>query len=149
MTPLITKPLSKAEASAIFAENAVFLGGSDAIEIHRIVELFGEQAAIFIEENARYGRCMDNDLHLDGFGTLDDPLVAYFYFPGFLKVIAEHNLRLQLVAHRQSEGGAVWDRLWEERCKRLAEQDARDEAELEARRQKRRKKKADNADTPQ
>ena len=55
MTPIITKPLSREEAATIFAENAVFLCKADAIGAHRMVELFGEPAARWIERNTHHG----------------------------------------------------------------------------------------------
>lgn len=149
MTPIITKQLSRAEAATIFEENAVFLGSSDAICIHRIVELFGEPAARFIERTTHYDGYMKGgaDYNASGSCAPDDPCLNYYYFSGFLKVVSEHNHRLQVLAHRQSEGGAIWDRVWEERCERIAAQDAKDEAEAEVKKQKRRKKKADSAAT--
>lgn len=149
MTPIITRPLSRAEAAAIFEENAVFLGRDDAIAIHRVVELFGEPAARFIEKNTCYRGYMEagTDYNASGTCTPGDPCLNYYYFTGFLKVVSNHNHRLQVIAHSQSEGGSVWDGVWEERLKKLADQDAKDLAEAEARRQKRRKKKADSAAT--
>lgn len=145
MTPLITKPLSKAEAAAIFAENAVFHEGNDAIEIHRIVELFGEPIARFIEEAYLYTGTMEIliDIRVSGTGG-EDAILHYCYFSGFLKAVSQHNHLLQVISHRQSEGGAVWDRIAAEYSKRVEA-----EVQKEARRQRRRKKKDDNADTTQ
>lgn len=149
MTPIITRPLSRAEAAAIFEENAVFLGRGDAIAIHRVVELFGEPAARFIEKTTHYRGYMEpgTDYNASGSCAPDDPCLNYYYFTGFLKVVSNHNHRLQVLAHKQSEGGTIWDMVWTERCERIAAQDAKDEAEAEARKQKRRKKKADSAAT--
>lgn len=149
MTPIITRPLSRAEAAAIFDENAVFLGRADAIEIHRIVELFGEPAARFIERNTCMNGWLEGgtDYNASGSCTPYDPCLRYYYFTGFLKVVSNHNHRLQVIAHSQSEGGAIWDKVWDERIKAIDALDAQHEAEAEARRQKRRKKKADSAAT--
>lgn len=116
-----------------------------------MVELFGEPAARFIDRCTHYKGYMEPGTDFNGSGSCapDDPCLNYYYFTGFLKVVSDHNHRLQVIAHRQSEGGKVWDRVWEERCKRLDAEDAKDKAELEAKRQRRRKKKADNADTTQ
>lgn len=149
MTPIITKPLSRAEATAIFDENAVFLGISDAIEIHRIVELFGEPAARFIEKNTCFNGWLEGgkDYNASGSCTPDDPCLRYYYFTGFLKVVSNHNHRLQVIAHSQSEGGAVWDKVWDERINALSALDAQHDSESEARTQKRRKKKTNNSAT--
>lgn len=131
MTPIITKPLSREEAATIFAENAVFLGKADAIGAHRMVELFGEPAARWIERNTHHGGYLipGTDYNASGSCAPDDPCLDYYYLSGFLKVVSNHNHRLQVSAHIQSEGGAIWDDVWEERCARLAAQDAQDAAE--------------------
>ena len=141
MTPIITKPLSHEEASILFDANAVFLGKADAIEAHRIVELFGEPAARFIDENTYHGGYMEpgTDYNASGSCAPDDPCLNYYYFSGFLKVVSNHNHRLQVLAHKQSEGGAIWDTVWEERCERLDAKDSKDMEETKSKRRNRTK----------
>lgn len=109
-----------------------------------MVELFGEPAALFIDICTHYEDMKrGTDYSRSGSFASDDPVLDYFYFTGFLKVVSDHNHRLQVISHRQSEGGKVWDIVLEERFKKIDAEDAKNQAELEAKRQKRRKKKGE------
>lgn len=143
MNPIIMNQLNKAEAVTIFEENAVLHGNADAIEAHRIVELFGEGAARFIE------RCTEHngylipgvDYNATGACSAADPCLMYYFLPGFIKIVSDHNHRLQVIAHQQSEGGNVWETVWNERRERMEAEDRKN-----ARKRGSRKAKAEAAE---
>lgn len=119
--------LSKAKATELFEQECMVQHGYDAVPEYRIAELFGMEAARWIERN----------IHADGFlvsgrdwnasGSCEPgaPFLHHFYLSGFMKIVSEHNRRVHVAAHTSSEAGRAVDAIWEERSKRLEEKDAR------------------------
>lgn len=126
---MITTLLSKEAADQLFTEEAIIMSGTGAegIAQYRIVELFGEPAAAFMERNIEAEGYLigGKDYNATGAATIDRPMIYYLYKPGFYKVVAEHNYLLSLQAHKASEGGAIVNALWRDREERLAAEEAK------------------------
>lgn len=122
--------LSKAKATELFEQECMVQYGDDAVPEYRIAELFGLDAARWIERH----------IHADGFlipgrdwnasGSCEpgDPFLHYFYLSGFMKIVSEHNRRVHVAAHTSSEAGRAVDAIWEERSRLLDEKDAEEGA---------------------
>ena len=135
--------LSKAKAAELFEQECMVQHGYDAVPEYRIAELFGMEAARWIERN----------IHADGFlipgrdwnasGSCEpgDPFLHHFYLSGFMKIVSAHNRRVHVAAHTSSEAGRAVDAIWEERSRRLEEKDAEEEARREERRRKARSRR--------
>ena len=138
--------LSKAKAAELFEQECMVQYGDDAVPEYRIAELFGLEAARWIERN----------IHADGFlvpgrdwnasGSCEpgDPFLHLFYLSGFMKIVSAHNRRVHVAAHTSSEAGRAIDAIWEERSRRLDEKDAEEDAR---RRKARSRRKADRSAT--
>ena len=126
---MITTLLSKEAAEQLFTEEAIIMSGTGAegIAQYRIVELFGEPAAAFMERNIKAEGYLigGKDYNATGAATIDRPMIYYLYKAGFYKVVAEHNYLLSLQAHKASEGGAIVNALWRDREERLAAEEAK------------------------
>lgn len=141
---MIDKVLNKAEAVELFEKEAILFGTSDVIPFYRAIELFGEEAAAFFSENIKwegYLKCGE-DWNAWGACTEKRPITNYLYKAGFLKLVTEHNYQIVIKAHSESEGGRIFDRYWEERNRRIEEQDAEEERKRAERRAKRAAAKA-------
>lgn len=122
--------LSKAKAAELFEQECMVQHGYDAVPEYRIAELFGLEAARWIERN----------IHADGFlvpgrdwnasGSCEPgaPFLHHFYLSGFMKIVSAHNRRVHVAAHTSSEAGRAVDAIWEERSRRLDEKDAEEDA---------------------
>lgn len=138
---MITTPLSREAAEQLFTEEAIVMSGTGAegIAQYRIVELFGEPAAAFMERNIKAEGYLigGKDYNATGAASIDRPMIYYLYKAGFYKVVAEHNYLLSLQAHKASEGGSIVDALWRKREQDLAEREAEEEAKRAERAAKR------------
>ena len=135
--------LSKAKAAELFEQKCMVQHGDDAVPEYRIAELFGLEAARWIERN----------IHADGFlvpgrdwnasGSCEpgDHFLHHFYLSGFMKIVSAHNRRVHVAAHTSSEAGRAVDAIWEERSRRLEEKEAEEEARREERRRKARERR--------
>ena len=137
---MIEEMLSKAAAVELFEKEAILFGTSDAVPFYRAIELFGEEAARFFDENIRFEGYLEGGIDWNSWGACTDerPMRNYLYKAGFLKLVTEHNYLRVIKTHNESEGGHIFDRYWEERSRKL------DEADAEAER-KRAEKKAKRA----
>lgn len=136
---MIDKVLNKAEAVELFEKEAILFGTSDVIPFYRIIELFGEEAAVFFSENIKWEGYLKGGEDWNAWGACTDesPMTNYLYRAGFLKLVTEHNYQLVIRAHSESEGGRIFDKYWEERNRRIEEQDAEEERKRAERRAKR------------
>ena len=141
---MIDKTLSKAEAVELFEKEAVLFGTSDAIPFYRAIELFGEAAAAFFDENIKWEGYLKGGEDWNGMGACSDerPVTNYLYKAGFLKLVTEHNYLYVIKAHKESEGGHIFDRYWGERVRRLEEREAEEERKRAERKAKRAAAKA-------
>lgn len=140
---MINEVLNKAAAVELFEKEAILFGTSDVVPFYRAVELFGEEAAIFIEENMGDGYLKFGD-DFSGWGACSDerPFTSYLYKAGFLKLVTEHNYLRVVKAHKESEAGKIIDRYEEERVRRIEEADAEEERKRAERKAKRAAAKA-------
>lgn len=121
MQGIITKPLSKEQATELFQEESILFGDSNAIPQFRVVELFGDCAANFIDQNLKYNGYLVSGIDHNAMGSCDEehPLMHYFYWRGFKKIVVNHNYELSLIAEKESKAKPLIDDLWNAREKRL------------------------------
>lgn len=144
MPAIINYQLNKAAAVAIFEENAVFHSSGDAIDVHRIGELLGEAAIRDIDRGTGYKGFLEGGLDWNAAGACgSDPCLPYYFLSGWMKLVSYHNHRLQVIAHQSSEGGQIYDKVWEERCAAINAADAEDERKRQERKAKRAAAKAE------
>lgn len=124
---MIKELLNKGQAEALFQKEAVMMGNSDAVPYFRMVELFGEPAARFMERSQRGDGYLAPGKDWNGAGacSAERPFMRYLYKPGFMKVVSEHNYLLTCEEHQNSEGGRLIDQIFHERSKRLDGSDER------------------------
>lgn len=136
---MINEVLNKAAATELFEKEAILMGESDAIPFYRAVELFGEEAARFLGENASFDGYVKCGMDWNGTGACSEerPFTSYLYKAGFFKVVTEHNYLRVIKAHKESEAGKLIDRYKEERVRRIEEADAEEERKKAERKAKR------------
>ena len=80
---IIEKMLNQTEANELFENEAILLCGRNAIPYYRVVELFGETAAIFIESNQKYNGYLTGGLDYNSCGacTENAPCLVIFLSP--------------------------------------------------------------------
>ena len=104
--------MNKAQADEVFAANAVAISGRDVIFDYKIWELFGSEICAWAES------CMHSQGYLDWgkeCNSWGECGLHYFYKSGFDKLVSWHNYHCCFAEYKASEGGAVWDRLWQDR----------------------------------
>lgn len=126
---MIDKVLSKAATVELFEKEAILFGTSDVIPFYRAIELFGEEAAAFFDENIKWNECLKGGEDWNAWGAYTDkrPITNCLYKTGFLKLVTEHNYQLVIKAHSESEGGRIFDKYWKERNRKIDELDAEEE----------------------
>lgn len=136
----IEHTLNRVQADTLFDNEAILFGNTNGIPEYRIVELFGEWAAAFIERNIHYNGYLNGGEDWNGWGdcSAEKPMLHFLYRAGLYKVVSEHNYILMLAGHRSSAAGRVVDAQWQRRHK---EQEAA-EAEKARKREERRAKRA-------
>ncbi len=141
---MINEVLNKAAAIELFEKEAILFGTSDVVPFYRAIELFGEEAAIFFDENIKWEGYLKGGEDWNAWGACTDkrPMTNYLYKAGFLKLVTEHNYMLVIKAHNESEGGHIFDKYWEERIRRIDERDAEEERKRAERKAKRAAAKA-------
>jgi len=141
---MIDEVLNKAAAVELFEKEAILFGTSDVVPFYRAIELFGEEAAIFFDKNIKWDGYLKSGEDWSSWGACTDerPITSYLYKAGFLKLVTEHNYLRVIKAHKESEGGRIFDKYWEERGRRLKEADAEEERKRAEKRAKRAAAKA-------
>lgn len=141
---MIDKVLNKAEAVELFEKEAILFGTNDVVPFYRAIELFGEEAAVFFDENIKWEGYLKGGEDWNAWGACTDkkPITNYLYKAGFLKLVTEHNYQLVIKAHSESEGGRIFDKHWEERGRRIEEAEAEEERKRAERKAKRAAAKA-------
>ena len=141
---MITTFLNKVAAEQLFSEEAIVMAnGAEVIPEYRIVEIFGESSAIFMEKNMKYDGYLKwgSDCTSMG-GDSIDIMINYLYKSGFYKIVAYHNYLCSVQAHRASKAGSIVDALWKAREERIAAKDAEDAANEAKRAERAAKRKA-------
>lgn len=133
----INRTLNRAQAEELFAAEAVFMYSADMIPEYRVIELFGDDMAQWLDSCCHYDGYMKGGQDYNICGDCGS-LIRFFYMTGFLKIVSKANHAQALQAHRNSEAGKLADRLSEECAQKLQELDE----EAEHKRQERRAKRA-------
>lgn len=126
--------MNKVQSDEVFAANAVAMSGRDVIFDYKVAELFGPDACAWAE------RCMHHQGYLDWgkeCNSWGDCGCNYFYKLGFEKLVSWHNYHICLAEYKASEGGKVWDRLWQARQERMEAADQEEKRKCEERKAKR------------
>lgn len=131
---VITYPINSQQANTLFADNAVMMSGSDVIFDYRAAELFGPEVCTWAEN------CMGSDSYLSpgkDWNSWGAGKCRYFTRSGFSKLVSHHNYLICVKEYDMSEGGKIWNDLWQARCERMDAADAEEERKREERRAKR------------
>lgn len=141
---MISEVLNKTAAVELFEKEAILFGTSDVVPFYRAIELFGEEAAAFFDRTIKFDGYLKDGEDWNAWGACSDerPITNYLYRAGFLKLVTEHNYLRVIKAHKESEGGRIFDRYWEERERRLEEREAEEERKRAERKAKRAAAKA-------
>lgn len=136
---MIEHTLNRRQADELFDREACLFGESNGIPEYRIVELFGEWAAAFIEGNIHYNGYLYGGEDWNGFGgsSAERPILRFLYREGLYKVVSEHNYILTLAGHRSSAAGRVVDAQWKRRHEELEAAEAEEERKRQERKAKR------------
>lgn len=115
------KTINKTEAMEIFEKEAILLGGEDVLPFYKAIDIFGEMAAAFIEDNMKYEGYLKGGVDYNALGACSEsrPIMYYFYKAGFLKLVIEYNYLLSIQDYKKSKGGNILDKYMEQRSKRL------------------------------
>lgn len=134
---MIEMMLTKAQAEELFYQNCALVYGGDGSVGYRVIELFGESMVylLIFSHLLKPGR----DYNGAGSCVSDDPCLNYLYKRGFFKIVAAHNHRLQVKAHRSCEVGKMLDTA---RMRLSDELDARDAEDERKRRERAERRKA-------
>lgn len=138
----ITYTLNSDQANKLFDNEAVFMYSHDVIPEYRVIELFGDDVAPWLDFCCRHDGYMKSGRDYNYSGDVHE-IFRTFYRAGFLKVVSKFNHKLLLQSHRTSEAGKLADQIAEERSQKLAQQDAEEERKRAERRAKRAAAKAD------
>ena len=116
----IIKTLDRENALEIFNQEKIFFHSGDYIPKYRIVELFGEQIAQWIDDNTKYQGYLVGgaDYNVTGAGG-KEPYLTYYSLAGFLKIVSHHNYLITLDQENQSKAKPILDQIDKARCKKL------------------------------
>lgn len=81
----IQRILTKAEAEAMFTEEAFLIGSANGIPVQTVADLLGEDAAVFPRLDGTRG-------NIYGLGA--DKQYKYLYLKGFMEAVTYHNLTI-------------------------------------------------------
>lgn len=120
----MNKMINKSEAMEIFEKEAVLLGSEDVLPFYKAIDIFGELAAIFIDDNMKHNGYLvgGTDWNSIGACTKSRPSIDYFYKSGFLKLVSEYNYLISIEEHKHSKGGAIYNQYMDQRSRLLDKQ---------------------------
>lgn len=115
--------LSRQAAIDLFEKEAALFDSTNGIPEYRVMELFGEWAISYFENNRGWKRIFEcgEDWNTWGSGNRKRPFIHFLYRQGFFKIVSEHNYRLSFAAHRESEAGKIIDILHQKQDEQLEE----------------------------
>lgn len=126
--------LSKEQADVIFEREAVMFYSTDAIPDYRVAELFGPEVC----------RWAEGSMSAEGFLRWNEDWSSWggngehhFYRSGFHKIVSHHNYLVSQMRRSESEGGKVWDDLWQARHEALEAAEGEEDRKREERKAKR------------
>lgn len=126
--------MNKAQADEVFAANAVAMSGRDVIFDYKIWELFGSEICAWAESCMYHQGYLDWGAECNSWGGCD---CNYFYKSGFDKLVSWHNYHCCLTEYKASEGGKVWDSLWQARREAMDAAEREEDRKREERKAKR------------
>lgn len=126
--------MNKEQADAVFAANAVAMSGRDVIFDYKIWELFGPDACAWAESCMHHEGYLDWGKECNSWGPCG---TNYFYKSGFDKLVSWNNYQICLAEYKASEGGKVWDDLWQARHGAMEAAELEEERKREERKAKR------------
>ena len=87
------KTINKAEAMEIFEKEAILLGSEDVLPFYKAIDIFGEMAAAFIDDNMKYEGYLKGGVDYNALGACSEsrPIMYYFYKAGFMLVAVQGN----------------------------------------------------------
>lgn len=121
----ITYTMNRMQADHLFAAEAVFMYSADVIPEYRVIELFGNDMAAWLDSCCRHEGYMRGGRDYNCCGDCPG-MIHYFYREGFYKIVSKSNGARILQAHQNSE--ALVDKVWEKRVQELRRQDAENES---------------------
>lgn len=137
----INYAMNQMQAEKLFAAEAVFMYSADVVPEYRVIELFGDDMARWLDS------CCVHEGYMKGgrdynYGGDCGSMIRFFYKEGFYKIVSKANHAQVLQIHRNSEAGKLADQVMEERVQELRRQDAEEERKRQERRAKRAAAKA-------
>lgn len=143
MEAIIRDTLNEAQTKELFEREAVFMFSHDVIPMYRTIELFGEYLAKWYDECIKYEGYLEGGKDWNAVGDVTNtPIIDYFYYAGFKKIVSKHNENIMRERHFASEAGQLIEEVWAERCRRIEEADAENERKRQERKAKRAAAKA-------
>lgn len=137
----ITYTMNKMQADQLFAAEAVLVYSRDSVPEYRILELFGEDIAWWLD-----ACCVDEGYMKSGHDYVSalpgGRIIRYFFLSGFYKIVHHSNDAKIFQTHQNSEAGKFIDRVWEERGRRMELREAEEERKRQERKAKRAAAKA-------
>lgn len=141
---MIETTLSKQQAEALFAREAILLGtgmfitrNNESVPMHRIGELFGVEMMEWFETGTHNHFKGGEDYNIIGGGSDGSPFIHIVYHDGFMNIVCRHNRKLVAQAHKTSEAGRQWDLIEAAAQARLDALDAEEDRKREERKAKR------------
>ena len=116
----ITTTLDRQNALELFNREKIFFYSGDYIPKYRIVELFGEQVAQWVDDNTKYqGYFVGGvDYNVSGAGG-KEPFLEYYSLAGYLKIVSHHNYYIASEQENQSKAKPIMEQIDKARRKRL------------------------------
>lgn len=141
MNAIIKETLKKDQITELFEQESFFLYSQDAIPEYRVIELFGESFAEWLDSSCRVQYLKPGaDYNEDGAGI--GQMKKFFYLSGFRKIVSKHNSLIMRELHSQSEAGKILDQIVQHNIEELDRLDREEERKREERRKKRAAAKA-------
>lgn len=131
---IITHPINREQAAALFAENAVMMENCDVIYDYRVAEIFGPEVCVWAES------CMSFDGYMKcgpDWSCWGGCHCNYFTKAGFQKIVSHHNYLMSSRESDKSEGGKIWRDLWQARSDRMDAAEREEDRKREERKAKR------------
>ena len=114
----------------MFESEAVFMYSDDVIPEYRVIELFGDDMAQWLDSCCRYEGYMKAGRDYNYGGDCSE-MIRFFYKAGFYKIVSKANHAHLLHAHRNSDAGKLADKVLEERARKLRRRDKLDRSKMD------------------
>lgn len=145
MNAIITNTLKKDQITELFEQESLFMYSQDAVPEYRVIELFGESFAEWLDSCCIHEGYMKAGADYNEIGSSCEEMLRHFYISGFRKIASKHNALILRKLHSQSEAGKLVDQVWTRRCEEIDRKDREEELKREERRRKRAEARAKKA----